>query len=115
MHDKVRGDVGARWHPAAVAIISAIIGSGGGIALVFNTPIGAEIARPDPYTGTQASALEQRIGHVESDVNNHISQHPDASLDARLQLAEVDIGRLQAQYELIIANQARILNRLDNR
>ena len=109
MTDKVESNGRGKWHPAAIAIVSAMLGSGGSIALVFNTPVGQEITRPDPFTGSQGASLTQRVDHLEEDVNDHLSHHPDAEnqFDRR-------IATLEAQYAIILANQGRILDRLDN-
>jgi len=101
---------GSKWTPVAVAIIGAFLGSTGTVAVYLGTPIGQEIARPDPFTGTQASALTTRIEHLEEDIGDHLDHHPDREnqFDRR-------IATLEAQYAIILANQARILDRLDSR
>jgi len=112
MNDKAYAEKrdGHKWNPVLIAVISSIIGSGGGVALVFNTPFGQSFARPDPYTGTQAASLIRRFDMVESSMNKHIREHPDLSnrYDRR-------IATLEAQYEIIIKNQDRILGRLNAR
>ncbi len=90
-------------YPIAVAVIGAMLGSSGTVALVFGSPIGSEITRPDPFTGTQAAVLEDRIKRLEQ----HIVNHPyDRGHDRR-------ITALEIHYEQIIQNQERILDRLD--
>jgi len=99
---------GSKWNPVAVGIISAILGSSGGIALVFNSPFGQKITRPDPYTGTQAATLNARVEHLEDDITEHLVRHPDEinQFDRR-------IATLEAQYAMILQNQARMLDRLE--
>ena len=101
---------GNRWTPIIIAVVGAALGSLGTVSIYLGTPIGQEIARPDPFTGTQASALTTRIEHLESDVGNHLDHHPDREnqFDRR-------IATLEAQYAIILQNQARILDRLDSR
>ena len=116
MTDRGKGDaVGSKWHPLAIAIISAMLGSSGGVALVYNTDIGQSITRPDPFTGSQGAALSTEVQYLKESVDGHLQNHPDGELSARMSLAEVNISRLQAQFELILANQDRIINRLDKK
>ena len=99
---------GHKFNPIVVAVVSAMLGSGGGVALVFNTPLGQQIARPDPFTGTQAGQLEARLQHVEGEMDAHIRQHPDAvnQFDRR-------ITTLEVQYNGIIQYLERIDKKLD--
>lgn len=93
------GQNGSKWTPVLVAVVGAFLGSAGTVGIYIGSPIGQKVARPDPYTGTQASALERRL-------NNHLESHPDHGLDVR-------VSRLEAQYEIILRNQDRILSRLN--
>ena len=108
--DKVRleGRDGNKFTPIAVAIIGAALGSSGTVAVYLGTPFGQDIARPDPFTGTQAVALEARINHIEEQIDAHVGAHPDIvnQFDRR-------IATLEAQYAIILRNQGRILDRLD--
>ena len=99
-----------RWNPAVVGIVCAVLGSSGGVALVFNTPIGEGITRPDPFTGTQGAALISSVVRVESQIDDHLHNHPSDvnQFDRR-------IATLEAQYAIILQNQGRILDRLDDR
>ena len=99
---------GNRWTPIVVAAVGAVIASSGTVALVFNSPLGQEIARPDPFTGSQAATLTERLLHLEREVNSHAARHPDEvnQFDRR-------ITTLEVQYAAIIANQGRIIERLD--
>lgn len=107
MPHKVSGDdAGGRWNPVVIAIVSAIIGSGGGVALVFNTPIGAQITRPDPFTGSQAASLESRIGSVERGMSDHLLTHPDRALELRVTI-------LESNYNHLIETLDRIEKKLD--
>ena len=106
MSNEVRN--GNKWNPALVAIFSAIIGSGGGIALVFNTPVGASIVRPDPFTGAQGLALEHEIEQLEAQMTFHVREHPDRTnrFDRRITI-------LETQYSTMISTLGRIENKLD--
>jgi len=112
MNDKVYAgkSYGHKWNPVLIAIVSSILGSGGGIFVVLSTPVGQSVAAPDRFTGTEAAALKSRINHIESGMDNHIRAHPDLlnKYDGRL-------SSLEAQYTLILQNQGRILDRLDKR
>ena len=103
-NDKRNGN----WTPIAIAAVSALVGSGGGVALVFNTDLGQNMARPDPFTGSDGAALEQRVEHVEQELYDHTHNHPDVTneFDRR-------ITRLETQISIMIQNQERILSRLD--
>ena len=90
---------GSKWTPVVVAIVGAFLGSAGTISIYLGTPTGQKLARPDPYTGTQAAALEDKL-------NDHLQSHPDRLLDIR-------VTRLETQYTIILNNQQRILDRLE--
>ena len=111
MTNRGNGDaVGGKLHPIAIAIVSAFIGSGGGIALVYNTDAGQSLTRPDPFTASEGASLGARIEHIEKDLNDHVLRHPsdENQFDRR-------IATLEAQYAIILQNQARTLDRLDKR
>jgi hypothetical protein len=97
---------GHTWNPVVVGVVSAILGSGGAISLVFGTPVGQQIARPDPFTGKQGAALLERVSHLERDSDNHYRSHADLKFDRRITV-------LETQYSSILANQARIMEQLD--
>lgn len=92
----------------ALYFIGAVLSGGGGTYAWLNTA-GPEMVAPDRYTGSQAAALIARVGRIESDISQHITHHPDDvnQFDRR-------IATLEAQYAIILQNQARILDRLDN-
>lgn len=110
MNDKQEYNVknGSRYAPIAVAAIGAFLGSFGTVGVYLGTPLGQEIARPDPFTGTQGASLTARVSHLEKDLSGHIGNHPDAinQFDRR-------IATLEAQYAIILQNQVRIIDRLD--
>ena len=102
------------WHPVLSAVIGAILGSGGSLGIIFSTPVGQELTRPNPYTSLQAEAahrdLERRITINEK----HRENHPDAALRAQQAAILADIAEGKAERRLIIQNQNRILDRLDD-
>ena len=102
------GGNGNKFTPVLVAVIGAFLGSSGTIAVYLGTPVGQQTVRPDPFTGSQATALIQTIDTVKEDIDDHIKFHPDREnqFDRR-------IATLEAQYAIILQNQARILDRLD--
>ncbi len=105
--DKILGN-GRANYPIAVAVIGAFLGSTGTIAVYLGTPFGQEMARPDPFTGSQATALIARIEHLEAEIIRHTANHPDQTnqFDRR-------ITTLEIHYEQILKNQDRIIERLD--
>jgi hypothetical protein len=109
MTDRGNSDVyGSKWHPVVIAIVSAIIGSSGGVAVLYNTDYGQTLTRPDPYLGAQGASLEARVDHIEGDMNDHLARHPDDvnQFDRR-------IATLEAQYVIILQNQIRMIDRLE--
>lgn len=99
---------GRKYVPFLVAVLGAALGSTGTVAVYLGTPIGQEIARPDPFTGTQAAALTRDVRRLESYLDKHLNEHPD-------QINQFDrrIAILEAQYPLIMQSLARIESRLD--
>ena len=104
------GTYGRKWTPVLVAVVAAAIGSLGTVSIYLGTPLGQEVVRPDPFTGTQATALITRLGRIETDITNHIRRHPDEinQFDRR-------ITTLEVQFTQILANQKRILDKLDGK
>ena len=95
------------WIPVIVAIIGTFgAGAGANYLLISRSGTLQDLARPDPFTGSQAAAIAARVTSLEY----HVKNHPDMAgrFDAR-------ITRLEAQYTIILANQERILDRLDKR
>lgn len=85
---------GSKWHPVIVAVIGSVLGSSGGLAIYLRTPVGQEVARPDPFTGTQAAALTERVETIESSMVNHRLNHPDRALDLRVTLLEANYAHI---------------------
>lgn len=61
---------GHKLTPLLVAIIGAVIGSGGGVYISLRSPLGQEIARPDPFTGSQGATLASRIEQIQTDLTD---------------------------------------------
>ena len=97
----------ARWIPVLVAVVGAVIGGGGGTYLLLDSGMATasleRVARPDPYTGSQATVLTYKISSVSDNLNTHIISD------------ERRFSTLEAQYQAIIANQNRILRMLESR
>ena len=103
-----------KWTPVLIAVISAALGSSGGIALVFNTPFGEGLARPDPWTATQADARYKQTNARLNNLEGHVRSHPDAELRAEIADLRADYRAFKASQDLIIKNQDRILLKLDS-
>lgn len=101
------------WHPILSIIVGSVLGSSGGLGVLSLTPLGQEITRPNAYTSIQAEAehkaIDQRLGRLES----HVENHPDTELRAAIGLVVADVAAGKAERKLIIQNQNRILDRLD--
>ena len=111
---KENDEVNGVKRTALIAIASAFLGGAGGPVLLLKFSDG-EMLRPDPFTGSQGKALERRLVTLESEndaahavLERHIVSHPDVlnNYDRR-------ITTLEVQYANIIANQEKIIDRLD--
>ena len=91
------------WRNILVAVIGAIIGSSGTVGIFLGTPYGQQVARPDPFTGSQATALTERLGRIEADIYTHKLRHPDRALDLRLTLVESNYQHLTETLDRIEA------------
>lgn len=107
MVNGVNDDTRSKWFPAIIAVVGAAIGSSGGLALVFNTDAGKDF-RPDPFTGAEGASLTTRVGHLETELSEHLNNLP-----ADINQFDRRIAVLESQYLLILQNQGRILDRLD--
>ena len=76
--------------------------------LVRNATV--QVDAQDRFTGTQASALKNEIrAHQDRD------ELIDDALAAAIAINNQKISRLNAQYEAILSNQNRILDKLDGK
>ena len=91
-----------------IAVLGSLIGSIGSVSLVFKTDLGQSIARPDPFTGTQGAALINRVDHLEEELDEHTNRHPDL-----VNQTDRRITRLETQIGLVLENQSRILDNLN--
>ena len=77
------------WHPILSAIIGAILGGGGSLGIVFSTPIGQELTRPNPYTSADhqvyAAKTDARLDILEKHVG---PDHPDQRSDYEARISE---------------------------
>ena len=105
--------INGRWHPIASAVVAAILGSGGSIGVIFSTPLGQKLARPNPYTSVQAKSAHEKLNIRVDRLERHVDNHPDAALRAAISSIVADVAEGKAERRLIIANQDRILDRLD--
>ena len=103
------GSNGGKWTNLFVPAIIAAISASGGLYIALGTPVGQNLTRPDPFTGTQASELIYRLDAIEVKIDGHLSNHPDIAnqFDRRITTLEVRIDQ-------ILKNQERILNNLEN-
>lgn len=99
---------GVRTVYLALYFLGALVSGVGGNFLWLRST-GPEVVAPDRFTGTQAASLIRRVDHIESAIDRHVERHPETMnrFDARL-------SALEAQYQLILQNQSRILDRLDS-
>ena len=95
-----------KWTPLLVAVVGAIVGGSGTIGIFLGTPIGQEVVRADPFTGSQAAPLIEDIAFLKRDLIAHKLTHPDRELDLRLTL-------LEAQYQHITDTLDRIEGKMD--
>lgn len=91
----------------AFYLAGAVLSGAGGNYLWLRST-GPEVVRPDPFTGSEARQLRAELDTARRQLRYHLENHPDIQnrFDARL-------TALEAQYAIMIANQERILNRLD--
>ena len=88
-----------------VATLGAIFGGFSGPLLLVKFG-GDSVVRPDPFTGAEGKIFERRISRLE----DHVRNHPDQTgrFDARL-------TALEAQIDIMLANQQRIMTMLEQR
>ena len=86
---------GSKYTPILVAIIGAFLGSSGTIAIYLGTPAAQELARPDPFTGTQGRSLEERLSTLE----RRVDQLPPRELELGVSLLRHDLDEIQRRIE----------------
>ncbi len=84
-----------RWLPLAIAVLGTGVGAGSGLYIGSTmTPAQLqEIARPDPFTGTEGAALERRI----NDLERRITLVEDRAKDEHLKELESRLERLEGR------------------
>jgi len=93
-HDKNNGN-GYKWTALLVAAIGALVGGSGSTYLVLSRGDLQGMARPDPFTGTDGSFLEQRLSKVERQVD----QLPPRELELEVGLLRHDLNDLERRIE----------------
>ena len=89
---------------------SAVVGSLGGPLLLVQFG-GSSLLAPDRFTGTEAAEVIRRLEVVEA----HLVDHPDVQLRADIAALREELAGNKARQEMILENQNRLWNRLDNR
>ena len=108
-HDPIQLKDGTRNVYLALYLIGAVL-SGAGGNYIWMRNIGPEIMAPDRFTGAQAEQLNHRIDNIESGLIYHTNNHPD-----KIYQYDRRIATLEAQYVLLLSNQQRIIDKLDER
>ena len=111
--ERRRNDGPFKWTPVLVAVISSIIGGGGGVALVFSTPFGQNMARPNAWTSIQAQVEHRAIDKRLVAFETHVRDHPDVGIRQIIADIRADMSATKARQEVIIKNQDRILDKLN--
>ena len=99
-----------KWSGILVAIIAAAVGSLGTVSIYLGTPIGQNVARPNPWTSLQATASHKQTDSRLIILEEHVRNHPD-----RTNQFDRRIAVLESQYSTLLLNQQRILDKLDGR
>ena len=86
---------GAKFSAVLVAIVGAAIGSSGTVAVYLGTPFGEQATRPDPYTGTQGAAIEQRV----YDLERRVDKLPPRELEFAVRQLRVDVDNIQERLD----------------
>jgi hypothetical protein len=105
MDDRVKG---VRNVYLTLYLIGAVL-SGAGGNYVWMRNVGPEIMAPDRFTGAQAGVLIEQVAALQQDMGYHLNNHPDTKLQFDRRIAT-----LEAQYVILLANQVRILDKLDD-
>jgi len=96
------------WTPIIVAIIGTFgAGAGANYLLVSRSTVLQEIARPDPFTGAQARALEQRTSTIEKEVaqlRRDVDKLPPRELTERILAIELELRTLRRDIEKAHSN-----------
>lgn len=93
----VKGPDPRKWHPILSAVIGAILGGGGSLGVVFSTPLGQELARPNPYTSVEAGIAQAKTDARLTVLEQHVgADHPDrrSNFDARITENTLQIGMM---------------------
>ncbi len=93
------------WTILVGSVVASLMGSGSGV-YVYMQNIGPAnlqaMARPDPATGTEMRAVDQKLSY-------HLENHPDVinHFDRR-------ITRIETRQDIILKNQTRIMEKLES-
>jgi hypothetical protein len=93
----------------ALYFIGAVLSGAGGNYLWMRN-IGPEALAPDRFTGAQAQQMNRRVDSIEAGLQYHTNNHPD-----KVDQYDRRIATLEAQYVLLLANQQRIIDKLDEK
>ena len=108
-HDPIHFKDGTKNVYLALYLIGAVL-SGAGGNYIWMRNVGPEILAPDRFTGTQGAQLIERVDRLEDGIDYHTGNHPD-----KVDQFDRRIATLEAQYVLLLSNQQRIIDKLDER
>ena len=105
MSDQIEGKVDGvphrynpkSWHPILSIVLGSILGSGGSLGVIYATPVGQQLTRPNPYTSIDAQIYQAKTNARLGALELHIGEaHPDRrqDFDARINENKFQIGMI---------------------
>lgn len=103
------------WHPVISIMLGSILGSGGSLGVLYATPVGQEITRPNPYTSIDAKIYETKTNARLNVLEQHVLDHPDrrGDFDARINENKFQIGMMAITMSTIGATVNKNSDKLD--
>jgi len=104
------------WHPVLSIVLGSILGSGGSLGVIYATPIGQELTRPNPYTSIDAQIYQAKTDARLDALELHVGDaHPDRrqDFDARINENKFQIGMMAITMNSIGATVNKNSEKLD--
>ena len=97
---------GNKWLPIVVAVVGAAFGGGGSTWYVLSGGVGSpsleQLARPDPFTGSEGQRLQKKIDLIIADLvrlERRVDKLPPRELELAISLLRSDLNYLKERVE----------------
>ena len=104
------------WHPIISICLGSLLGSGGSLGVLYATPLGQNITRPNAFTSIDFSVEQARIDGRLTVLESHVGEdHPDrrGDFDTRITENRMQIGLMNIHLNNMLSAVGKNSDKLD--